>query len=400
MNRFVYFATILFQLSISSSSAKPNVGLSVNLFHRNSPLSPYYNPSMNHSDYIINAAFHSISRVKRFNSTSFQNKAAQTIATESKGDYLMEIFVGTPPKKVIAIADTGSDLIWFQCSPCKDCYFQNYPYFDPTKSSTHHPVPCEEVTCEYLDSYSCGRAKECNYFMEYGDGSTSRGTLITDTVSFNNTYLGRIVKYPSILLGCGYHNKGLFSPNEEGIIGLGGDPLSLISQIGHQFGKRKFSYCFLPYGSERSSQIKFGVDTQTNRRNLVTTPLVRKFPYTLYYLSLERISVSGKMLMAKANETQGNIFIDSGTVLSALESYLFNKLKTAIIESIGKEHVPERYPPRPFNLCYRRIGNSMCLMIVPTNDTVSILGSYQQVYFNIEYDLDKRTVSFAPSNCK
>ncbi|CAL0310259.1 unnamed protein product [Lupinus luteus] len=400
MKGCVYFVIILFHLSISSSSLEPNNGLSIDLIHRNSPLSPYYNPSMNQSNYIINAAFRSISRMRRFNFTPPQNKAAQTLAMENRGDYLMQIFVGIPPKKVIAIADTGSDLIWFQCSPCNDCYFQNFPFFDPLKSYTHHLIPCYRITCKYLFIHSCGNAAECVYGAEYDDNSSSRGILGTDTVSFNNTQFGRIVNYPNIVLGCGYHNTGNFKPTGEGVIGLGGGPLSLISQIGHQFGKAKFSYCLLPYNSKRTSQIKFGVDTQTNRRNLVTTPLVEKFPSTYYYLSLERISIDGKNLMPRANETVGNIVIDSGATLTTLQSNLFYKLKTAIIESIGKGHVPERYPPEPFELCYKRIENSMCLMMLSTTMGHSVLGNYQQVYFNVEYDLDKKTVSFAHSNCK
>ncbi|OIV92512.1 hypothetical protein TanjilG_02275 [Lupinus angustifolius] len=382
---------------------------------------------MNHSDYIINAAFRSISRVNSFN---FTNKAAQTIATESRGEYLMQIFIGTPPKKVIAGADTGSDLTWIQCFPCKECYFQNYPLFNPANSYTHHLIPCEKITCKYLFIHSCGIAAECLYGVEYADNSYSKGTLSTDTVSFNNTYIGKIVNYPNIVLGCGYHNNGLFSPTGEGVIGLGGGPLSLITQIGYKFGKRKFSYCLPPYNSKGISQIKFGVDTQKNRRNVVTTPLVPKFPSTFYYASLEGISVNGRMFKPMANETIGNIVIDSGTSLSVLEFDLFYKLKALIIQTIGKEHVPLRNPPEPFELCYRygsveyfprisfhffaadygldfseanvfgKLGNLMCLWMLSTTSGHSVLGNYQQVYFNVEYDLDKSTVSFAPSDCK
>ncbi|KAE9590515.1 hypothetical protein Lal_00023211 [Lupinus albus] len=431
MKGFVLLTIILFQVSISSSSLEANNGLSVDLIHRNSPLSPFYNPSLNHSEYIINAAFHSIARAKSFIFIPpHQNKPDHTIVTESRGDYLMQMFIGTPPKKIIVVADTGSDLTWVQCFPCKDCYFQNFPLFDPFKSNTHHLIPCNTIPCDYLYIRSCGKAGECIYGEEYGDKSYTRGTLRTETVSFNNTYIGRIIKYPNVIFGCGYHNYGDYSPNAQGIVGLGGGPLSLIRQIGDKFGKRKFSYCFLPYKSKRTSQIKFGVDTQKNRSGLFTTPLVQKFPSTYYYVSLERISVNGKTFTPKANETEGNFIIDSGTTITQLKSDLFYKLKAFIIESLGEEHKPERYPPKPFELCYRdgvveyfpsvsfyfadadyglhfsegnvfgRFGPFTCLWMLPTNIGHSILGNYQQVFFNVEYDLDKNTVSFAPSNCK
>ncbi|KAE9590517.1 hypothetical protein Lal_00023345 [Lupinus albus] len=432
MKGFVFFTIILFQLSISSSSisSEANNGFSVDLIHRNSPLSPFYNPSLNHSEYIINAAFRSISRVKSFNFTPPQNKADQTIATENRGDYLMQIFIGTPPKKIIAVADTGSDLTWVQCRPCNNCYFQNFPLFDPSKSYTHRVIPCTRPTCNYLFIHSCGVTGECIYGVEYEDESYSKGYLSTDTISFNNTYIGRIIKYSSITLGCGYNNYGSFTPTAEGIVGLGGGPLSLITQIGYQFDKRKFSYCFLPYNSRRTGQIKFGFDTQKNRRGLVTTPLVAKFPSTFYYISLERISVNERTFRPEANETVGNFVMDSGTTITQLKFDLFIKLKASIILSIGKKFVFERNPPKPFDLCYKygvvryfprvsfyfanaayglhfseanvfgRVGPFMCLFILPTYDGHSILGNYQQVFFNVEYDLDKRTVSFAPSDCK
>ncbi|KAE9590516.1 putative nepenthesin [Lupinus albus] len=323
----------------------------------------------------------------------------------------MQIFIGTPPKKIIAVADTGSDLTWVQCRPCNNCYFQNFPLFDPSKSYTHRVIPCTRPTCSYLYIHSCGITGECIYGVQYEDESNSKGYLSTDTISFNNTYIGRIIKYSSITLGCGYNNYGSFTPTAEGIVGLGGGPLSLITQIGYQFGKRKFSYCFLPYNSRRTGQIKFGFDTQKQK-------------------SLERISVSGETFKPKANETVGNFVVDSGTTFTFLKHDLFYKLRDSIIESIGKRVAFERSPPKPFELCYKdgavryfplisfyfakadiglhfpednvfgRVGPFMCLFILPTYQGHSTFGSYQQVLYNVEYDLDKRTISLAPSNCE
>ncbi|KAE9594006.1 putative nepenthesin [Lupinus albus] len=49
----------------------------------------------------------------------------------------MKFSIGTPKFDVMAEADTGSDLIWMQCQPCKKCYKQTEPVFDPSKSKTY-----------------------------------------------------------------------------------------------------------------------------------------------------------------------------------------------------------------------------------------------------------------------
>ncbi|OIV92513.1 hypothetical protein TanjilG_02276 [Lupinus angustifolius] len=108
MNRVLYFAIILFHLSIPSS-AKPN-GLNIDLIHRDSPLSPFYNSSLAHKEVLINAAMRSISR----------NKAGAVIIPNN-GDYLMKIFIGTPPIESLAIVDIGIDHIWVQHS--ESCSF-------------------------------------------------------------------------------------------------------------------------------------------------------------------------------------------------------------------------------------------------------------------------------------
>ncbi|CAN1245125.1 Aspartic proteinase CDR1 [Linum grandiflorum] len=54
----------------------------------------------------------------------------------------MNISLGTPPFSIVAIADTGSDIIWTQCKPCVGCYKQDAPLFDPKSSSTYKTVSC------------------------------------------------------------------------------------------------------------------------------------------------------------------------------------------------------------------------------------------------------------------
>lgn len=71
--------------------------------------------------------------------------------------------------------------------------------------------------------------------MEYGDGSRTSGNFATDTVSFGSS--GSV---PNMAIGCGHDNEGLFVAS-DGLLGLGGGPLSLPSQI----KATSFSYCLV-----------------------------------------------------------------------------------------------------------------------------------------------------------
>ncbi|XP_019442328.1 PREDICTED: probable aspartic protease At2g35615 [Lupinus angustifolius] len=424
MKEIVLFVGILLQLSILSS-AEYN-GFSIDLIHIDSPLSPFYNSSMTQSDIIINAAFDSISRAESFILNNDLN-SDETITIPNRGSYLMPFFIGTVPRGSLATADTGSDLTWIQCLPCTKCYNQRIPIFDPRESYTYHLIPCGENSCKKVRKNSCGNIGECRYKVTYADNSSTQGMVATDTISFNNSYNGHIIKYPNTIFGCGYNNNGVFKPTGAGIFGLGGGPSSFISQHGAKFGKRKFSYCLLPfYYVQGSSKLKFGVDTQTYKTGVVTTPLVKKYPSTYYYLSLKGVSINGKVV--KPDENVGNIIIDSGTTVTFLTRSLYEKVEAAVLEAIGHQGVAIKYQIRPFRLCYKdgsitniphitlqffgannelrlstlniflTLDNVMCFAILPT-EKISIIGNLLQVFFNIEYDLDKRTVSFAKANC-
>lgn len=71
----------------------------------------------------------------------------QTTLSAGSGEYLMEISLGSPAQKFSAIVDTGSDLVWVQCLPCKKCFSQDGPKFDPSKSSTYETVACSDPLC-------------------------------------------------------------------------------------------------------------------------------------------------------------------------------------------------------------------------------------------------------------
>ncbi|RWR97890.1 aspartic proteinase CDR1-like protein [Cinnamomum micranthum f. kanehirae] len=92
-------------------------GFSVELIHRDSPKSPFYNISSESegiSDRLSRAIQQSNSRVEYFvNSSSAATliKGVSSSVRPGHGNYLMAIYLGTPPVEILAVVDTGSDLI-------------------------------------------------------------------------------------------------------------------------------------------------------------------------------------------------------------------------------------------------------------------------------------------------
>lgn len=233
----------IFLLCSFSLTEALNGGFSMDLIHRDSPDSPFYDPLETPSHRISNALRRSISRVNHFNPTSsFSPNQPRSEVVANRGEYLMKYSVGTPPFPVLGIADTGSDLIWLQCKPCTDCYKQIDPLFDPAKSKTYRNISCTARQCQSLDGASC--SSSCKYSVAYGDNSYSKGDLAFDTLTLESTTSRRqAVSFRNIVVGCGLHNNGTFDKKGSGVVGLGGGAASLVSQLRYFIGKNG-NLCF------------------------------------------------------------------------------------------------------------------------------------------------------------
>jgi len=432
----LFFCLAFFSVS-SLSSAEANEspnGFTVDLIHRDSPVSPFYNPSLTPSQRIINAALRSNSRLNRVyhHFLDQTNKPPQSVLIPDKGEYLMKFYIGTPPVERLAIADTGSDLIWVQCSPCASCFPQDTPLFKPLQSSTFVGTSCGSHPCTLLTSShsQCGNSGECVYAYQYGDSSFTAGLLSTETLTFDDSQGGaQTVAFPNTIFGCGlYNNFTVYSSTKlTGLVGLGAGPLSLVSQIGDQIG-RKFSYCLLPFSSTSTSKLRFGNEATITGNGVVSTPMIIKpsLP-TFYFLNLEAVTIAQKTV--PTGGTDGNVIIDSGTVLTYLEPTFFNTFAAWLQEALGVELVQEDVPS-PLNFCFPysenlaipeiafqftgatvplkpvnlfinvQERNMLCLTIVPSTITgISIIGSFSQFNFHVEYDLEGKKVSFHPTDC-
>ncbi|KAK9707351.1 hypothetical protein RND81_07G191600 [Saponaria officinalis] len=412
------FVLLMFVSSLDARKlTSSNSVFSIDLIHRNSPLSPYYNSST------TPAPLGSVSHRHRVSLSSayYDGKNVQTDIIPNGGDYLMKIAVGTPPVEFTAVADTGSDLVWVQCSPCQRCIGKQSSLFDPTESSTYHTIPCTSQSCNQPGIKSACQPNNvanddsCAYTTQYGDGTKSEGVLNTETISFPSS-----TSFPSVIFGCGYNQQGQLGTNGDGIVGLGSGPLSLVSQLSPKIDY-KFSYCLTPQSSGVNSKLKFGLDVAGPE--VVSTPFTNQdVSMAFYSLTLDSITVGDNTPIPMST----NIIIDSGTTLTYLPTSVYTNVKSALKDTLTVDSVDD--PNQFFDPCYetgslegsnppnlvfqfrganvvlkgenmfQKVDSLTCFAMVPT-DEIPIFGNIAQVNYEVGYDLQAKQVSFAPKDC-
>ncbi|KAL0297380.1 UNVERIFIED_CONTAM: Aspartyl protease family protein [Sesamum radiatum] len=229
-------------------------------------------------------------------------------------NYIVAIGLGTPTKTLSLVFDTVSNLTWTQCQPCaRSCHQQQDPIFNPSASSSYSNISCKSPQCSQL-SDATGNTPACStstciYGIEYGDDSFSLGYFSKDklTITANEVF-------PNFLFGCGQNNQGVFG-RTAGVLGLGRNSISMISQTAQKYGKY-FSYC-LPSTSSSTGHLtlgKSGVST-----NVKFTPFASSQGTSFYFINILSISVGGCQLpISQSVFTTAGSIIDSGTVITRL----------------------------------------------------------------------------------
>ncbi|CAA7022952.1 unnamed protein product [Microthlaspi erraticum] len=431
------FSSVLFSLCLLSSlflsnaNAHAKLGFTADLIHRDSPKSPFYNPMETSFQRTRNAIHRSSNRVFHFSGKDdASTDPPQSEITSNGGEYLMNVSLGTPPFPIMAIADTGSDLLWTQCKPCEDCYAQVDPLFDPKASSTYKDVSCSSSQCTALENQaSCStNDNTCTYSMSYGDQSFTKGNVAADTLTLGSTN-NRPVQLKNIVIGCGHNDAGTFNKKGSGIVGLGGGSISLVSQLGDSIDG-KFSYCLVPLASKTdlTSKINFGTNAVVSGTGVVSTPLITKSQATFYYLTLESISVGSKNVKFPSTDSgssEGNIIIDSGTTLTILPTAFYSELEAVVASSIGAERKDD--PQNGLGLCYSattdlkvpvitmhfdgadvkldssnsfvQISEDLVCFSFRGSEDLAIYGNLAQMNFLVGYDTVSKKVSFKPADC-
>ncbi|KAF7098738.1 hypothetical protein CFC21_100455 [Triticum aestivum] len=390
------------------------------------------------------------SRPRRALSERVVATVASGVAVGS-GEYLVDVYVGTPPRRFRMIMDTGSDLNWLQCAPCLDCFHQTGPVFDPAASTSYRNVTCGDSRCGLVSppespAASTGRkcrkprSDPCPYYYWYGDQSNTTGDLALEafTVNLTGAAAGSTRRVDGVAFGCGHRNRGLFH-GAAGLLGLGRGPLSFASQLRGVYGGHAFSYCLVEHGSAAGSKIIFGHDDALLAHpRLNYTAFAPAAADTFYYVQLKSVLVGGEAVNVPsdtwggAKDGSGGTIIDSGTTLSYFPEPAYRAIRQAFIDRMspsypliagfpvlspcynvsgaGKIEVPElalvfadgaawEFPAENYFIRLEPEG-VMCLAVLGTpRSGMSIIGNYQQQNFHVLYDLERNRLGFAPRRC-
>ncbi|KAF3622673.1 putative aspartic proteinase nepenthesin-2-like [Capsicum annuum] len=156
--------------------------------------------------------------------------------TYNNGEYVASFLIGSQMIKNYLLVDTGSDLLWWQCGPCEanKCYYQHQPLYNSTASKTFRKVDCDQhgFKCKTDDPhFYCNlQSFECKYDVEYTDGSSVKGFIADDVITF--VLDNRPIR---VMFGCSKDQTGHFLASSSGVVGLGRDVsrgYSLPSQFG------------------------------------------------------------------------------------------------------------------------------------------------------------------------
>ncbi|KAK8641703.1 hypothetical protein V6N13_011081 [Hibiscus sabdariffa] len=346
-------------------------------------------------------------------------------------NYIVKVEIGG--RNMTVIVDTGSDLTWVQCQPCKSCYDQKEPLFNPSASPSYRTVSCNSFECQSLafatgNTGICGEnPPTCNYVVSYGDGSYTRGELAHDHLNLGKTPVDNFA------FGCGRNNKGLFG-GASGLLGLGRSSISLVSQTSAIFGGF-FSYCLPSTESGTSGSLVFGGNSSvynTSNPFSYTRMIPNPKLSTFYFLNLTGVSVGGVTLQ-DSSFGKTTTLIDSGTIITRLPPTIYKALKAEFQKQFSG------FPSAPafsildtcYNLsAYQEVevptlklqfeGNAemnvditgvfylvktdasqVCLALASLTfeDDIGIIANYQQRNQRVIYDTKGSKLGFAQESC-
>ncbi|KAL4587166.1 hypothetical protein LXL04_000033 [Taraxacum kok-saghyz] len=102
--------------------------------------------------------------------------------------YFTRVQLGSPPKEYYVQIDTGSDVLWVNCSSCNGCPRSSgleipIQFYDPSSSSTASLISCSDRRCslgtQSSDSGCSNSNHQCSYTFQYGDGSGTSGYYLS-----------------------------------------------------------------------------------------------------------------------------------------------------------------------------------------------------------------------------
>jgi hypothetical protein len=323
------------------------------------------------------------------------------------------------------VIDTSSDVPWVQCAPCPSpqCHLQKDKLYDPARSSTSAPIPCGSPACARLGgSYGngCSSSGQCQYTVNYGGGTATTGTYVTDTLTLSPTAV-----VSNFSFGCSHAVRGFFSDQTAGTLALGGGSQSLLAQTARQFGNA-FSYC-VPHPNAKGFLFMGGPSVASSLFG--RTPLIKnpRAP-TFYLVRLQAITVAGQLLNVTPAVFSAGTVMDSNAIITRLPPTAYRALRSAFRNAM------RMYPltaPRPsLDTCYDflrfptvrvpkvslvfaggggavmqldvdsvMLDGCLAFTATPSDSAVGFIGNVQQQTYEVLYDVGGGSVGFRSGAC-
>ncbi|KAL9249895.1 putative aspartyl protease [Drosera capensis] len=318
-------------------------------------------------------------------------------------DYTLSLSLGTDPPQTLSVyMDTGSDLVWFPCSPFQ-CILCDGKYPPGAAAATLNVsastrVPCQSRACsathstdsssdlcaiagcplDSIEMSDCFRFSCPPFYYAYGDGS------LVARLHNNSLTMATGSGEPPIMhnftFGCAH--SALAEP--VGVAGFGRGELSLPAQLANlspELGNQ-FSYCLVTHSFDSTkirqpSPLILGRASPSGPiNNFIYTPMLDnpKYPY-FYIVGLEAISVGGLRIPAPKSLSRvdrygnGGVVVDSGTTFTMLPSKLFNSVVSELDRRVGRFYkratdIEEKTGLSPCYCCSN--GATNMVMAVPT----------------------------------
>ncbi|KAL8234206.1 hypothetical protein R6Q59_020306 [Mikania micrantha] len=359
--------------------------------------------------------------------------------------YFTKIKIGTPPEDYHVQVDTGSDLLWVNCAGCRKCPKRSdlgisLALYNPEASSTAKMVNCDQDICMSTlsdPSNDCKAGMYCSYSVKYGDGSSTTGYFVRDTVQLDRVSgnLQTTSINGSIAFGCGSQQSGGLGGSSQqaldGILGFGQANSSMLSQLASAKKVKKiFSHCL--DSSQGGGIFAIGEVVQPK---VQTTPMI---PEAHYNVELKEIEVGAETLQLPTDifdvgEKRGTI-IDSGTTLAYLPDLVYKLVMEKI--DAAQPNIKSHIVEQQFT-CYKYSGNvddgfpvvkfhfedSLTLKVYPHQyffeyqdgdwcvgfqdsdlqsqggKEITLLGDLVLTDKLVTYDLEKKTIGWIDYNC-
>ncbi|WMV36460.1 hypothetical protein MTR67_029845 [Solanum verrucosum] len=360
----------------------------------------------------------------------------------ANGEYVASFILGTDQQTTRhLLIDTGSDLTWWQCGPCRPnkCYEQrNEPLYDFTKSKTYQKLDClvQSTICLYETSiYDCiPYDNTCIYDYKYADGSRTRGWIGEDVITFvldQNTV--------RIFFGCGRDqtNGTAFTGEYSGIAGLGRRVHIGSFSLPSQFEADIMALCLPEFYSTKPSTLSFHT---TPYKKTTSARLIPNFKFpTIYFVNLYKVFINDKVIPLFpsfsrniGNDMTGGCIVDTGATITNFPPDFYYVFRDTFRQEV-KDIPLYDAPLGSFDTCYmvdpgvvptfpvvkmyfghqspenlllleqQRVvvheRGLFCLAFKKWSHPLAIIGSYQLQGIGLTFDTATDTLSFELDAC-